>query len=90
MNISNLPQNPTGINGSKGQKSAPGTFATGKGTTALIIEKMADKHTRTVAEAASELGLPARQLNKRFAELVKKGALIKAGTYLGHNEYRAA
>jgi response regulator of citrate/malate metabolism len=75
VSFDTLPQNPTGINGvttKRPQRNAPGTFATGTGTTALIRSFFGDKNLDyTAAEVASAIDVKARQINKRLAELVK-------------------
>lgn len=70
------------------RRNAPGTFATGKGTTAAIKVFFAERDfPHSVAEVASEIGKPARQLNKRFSELVASGYLKKTGKYNGKQEF---
>lgn len=68
------------------QQSAPGTFATGKGTTAKIVAFYVDMHRKagyTAEEISRSLEVPSRQLSKRLNELVKKGVLIKEERRLG-------
>lgn len=73
MNLQDI-QNPKGINGSKFQRSTPGTFATGKGTTAQIKAFFEDLNCPyPTHEVAESIGKPARQLSKRMAELVAAG-----------------
>ena len=66
----------------------PGAYATGKGTTAAIKAAFPDIGSFcTVTEVAVRIGKPSRQLNKRFAELVKSGFLSKRGTFGGVTDY---
>jgi predicted HTH transcriptional regulator len=60
------------------QKSIPGSFATGKGTTQRIKDAYAERSFFTSKELGDKLGVPSRQLSKRLAELVKSGYLKKA------------
>ncbi len=70
--------NSASITGLIQQKTAPGTYATGKGTTAKVKDYFSDLNCPyPVAEIASEIGVPSRQLSKRLAELVKTGFLTK-------------
>jgi hypothetical protein len=64
-------------------------FGTGKGTTARIRNYFAAAWSvGSVKEVAATLDLPARQLNKRFAELVKAGYLVSNGRFNGSADYR--
>lgn len=69
-----LPQNPTGINGSKAQRSIPGTFATGKGTTAQIKEFLSARRGQhfSAKDIGTALNKPARQLSKRLREMEER------------------
>lgn len=63
------------------QKSPKGTFATGKGTTAMIRDYFDNMNcSYSVSDFAADVGKDGqeRQLNKRFSELVKTGYLVKA------------
>lgn len=83
MDLNNLPQNPTGINGvttKRPQRCSPGTFATGKGTTASIRYFFSERVcSYSAAEVAEALGVKPRQISKRLAELVKSGYLRHDG-----------
>lgn len=87
MTFDTLPQNPTGINGvttKRPQRNAPGTFATGTGTTALIRSFFGDKNLDyTAKEVADAIDVATRQINKRLAELVKAGFLERNGKQSG-------
>lgn len=62
------------------QRSIPGSYATGKGTTAKIKTFFGDKISMySSAEVAAAIGVESRQLSKRLAELVKSG-FLKART----------
>ena len=65
-------------------------FGTGKGTSARILAAMSSGAAFTVAEVAFNIGLPSRQLHKRFAELVKAGKIVSNGTFFGVKDYRKA
>lgn len=75
------------------QQSAPGTFATGKGTTAKIVDFFVNSNrvaSYPVDSIAFNIGVPSRQLSKRLAELVKKGTLTKTVDGFRHTANRAA
>jgi predicted DNA-binding transcriptional regulator len=72
----------------KARKSIPGTYATGKGTTARIRNFFSGLTlSYGVDEIAADLGVPARQLNKRVNELVKKGFLMQTYVENGRKMY---
>lgn len=83
-----LPQNPTGINGvGRARKSIPGSYSTGKGTTAQIKAMFREYPFFTAREIGHKLGVPARQVNKRLSELVKSGFLKKGGEISGRIDF---
>lgn len=56
-----------------------GSFGTGKGTTDKIREFFTGKvGAYSASEIGRDLGLPGRQLNKRLAELIKRGELKRS------------
>jgi hypothetical protein len=58
------------------QKSIPGSYATGKGTTARIMQYLEGRVAgRSLKEIGNGLGLQSRQLSKRLAEQVKAGTV---------------
>jgi hypothetical protein len=79
MNTQHLPQNTFGNNGAKAQRSIPGSFATGKGTTARIVTFLENARgiKFTAKQIADGLNLPARQLSKRLREL-ERSAKVSA------------
>lgn len=67
-----------------GRKNAPGTFATGKGTTARILAELDfAPGGRTAEELGQALAVPGRQLSKRLAEQVKRGTVFQQGKEKG-------
>lgn len=68
-------------------KAAPGTYATGKGTTQHILDFLVGRSLgRTAAEIGEALKVPARQLSKRLAEQVKRKT-IEVSVEDGLNTY---
>jgi len=73
------------------RKHAPGTFATGKGTTERILSVLDfAPGGRTAEELGRELGLPGRQLNKRLAEQVNRGTVVQSGLFQGKKLFFSA
>lgn len=70
------------------QKSIPGSFSTGKGTTQRIKDAFAERSFFTSKELGDKLGMPSRQLSKRLAELVKAGYLTKSSISAGGGKTR--
>lgn len=61
-------------------KAAPGSYATGKGTTQRILNFLQGRSVGRTSEAIGKaLKVPGRQLNKRLAEQVKKGIIRRNG-----------
>lgn len=70
--------------------STPGQYATGKGTSARIVEVLAGINlyaAMTAADIGDKLGLPGRQLSKRLRELEVKGK-VKVSTSGADNKLR--
>jgi hypothetical protein len=75
----------------KARKSIPGTYATGKGTSARIIELLKNSATPLTAKELGDLmGVPARQLSKRLTEQERKGKIaVKPNFESKHLHYVA-